>query len=139
MEVNIGPTDKPVKLVLSSYEPVAWKLHLTSNADLSEIYLSGSNDSRIEGVEDITITYIGNEYAYNDAYSRGYRHGSRSRSDSSTLSSAVQRKTGCPIDKFQGTYKGSMFYVGRVTKGLSEKQDVYKTIDEKGNVVFSNN
>lgn len=139
VDVNIGPTDKPVKLVLSSYEPVIWRLHLTSNANLSEIYLSGSNDSRVEGVDDITITFIGKEFAYNDSYSRGYRHGSRSRNDSSTLSSAVKQKTGCPIDKFQGTYKGSMFYIGRVTKGVSEVKDVYKTVDEKGNVVFSNN
>ena len=138
VDVNIGPTDKPVKLVLCSYEPVVWRLYLTSNAHLSEIYLSGSNESRIEGVEDITITYIGKEIAYYDSNSREY-HRSRSRSDSSTLSNAVQQKTGCPINKFQGTYRGSMFYIGRITKGLSEKKDVYKTVDEKGDVVFSNN
>lgn len=143
VDVNVGPTDKDLKLVLSSYEPVIWRLHLTSNARLSEIYLSGSNDSRVEGIENVNINYIGNAYAYNDSNSSnsgGYlRSWRRSGRDSSSLSSEVKQKTGCDIKNFQGTYKGAMFYVGRVTKGLSEEKDVYKTVDEKGNVIFSNN
>lgn len=134
VEVNIGPTVKPLKLVLCSYEPVIWSLHLTSNAQLSDIYLSGSSESRVQGIENASVTYIGTEYAY--AHSRASsRNGRRS---SSSLASSVKLKTGCSIDNFQGAYQGSMFYVGRVTKGWSESKEIYKTVDEHGNEVFRN-
>lgn len=135
VDVNIGPTDKPVKLVLSSYEPVAWRLHLTSHARISDIYLSGSNASKVEGIEGIVINYIGSAYAYNDSNLRG---GGRRHRGSYDLAGIVKEKTGCDIANFQGTYKGSMFYIGRVTKGLSEKRDIYKVTDEDGNEVFRN-
>jgi len=131
VDVNIGHTDVPVKLVLSSYEPVIWRLHISSDARLSEIYLSGSNDSRVEGVQSIMVSYIGNAYAYENPNVSSSRHGHMS-----SLADVVKQKTGCNITKFQGVYQGSNFYIGYITKDTSEKKEIYKYIDKNGNVIY---
>jgi hypothetical protein len=132
VDVNISRTDLPVKLVLSSHEPVIWRLHISADARLSEIYLSGSNDSRVEGIQNIMVSYIGNVYAYENPDMPSSRHGRVP-----TLAGVVKQKTGCNITKFQGLYKGSHFYIGYITKDISEKKEkIYKYIDEKGNVIY---
>ena len=134
VDVNIGHTEVPVKLVLSSYEPVIWRLHISSDARLSNIYLSGSNDSRVEGIQNIRVSYIGDTYAYKDPDVSSSRHGRMP-----SLAGVVKQKTGCNITKFQGVYKGSNFYIGYITKDSSEKKDkIYKHIDENGKVIYRN-
>jgi hypothetical protein len=131
--VNIGRTDKPVKLVLSSYEPVAWQLHVSSDARLSEIFLSGSNESTVEGISQTQITYISNAYAYRAAnYPVRGRHASR-------LDETVRQKTGCTIENFQGSYMGGIFHIGNQSAGnYTEGENFQKYRDEDGNVVFKN-
>ena len=132
VDVNVSHTDLPVKLVLSSYQPVMWRLHIPSDARISDIYLSGSNESRIEGIKSIRVSYIGDAYAYQDPNVSSSRHGR-----TPSLAAAVKQNTGCSITKFQGLYKGSNFYIGYITKDSSEKkQTIYKYIDEKGNVTY---
>ncbi|WP_157039934.1 WD40 repeat domain-containing protein [Pelobacter propionicus] len=127
--VNVGLTDKPVKLVLSSYEPVVWQLRLSSDARISEILLSGSNESRIEGISQTGVTYIGNAYSYGSTNPRG-----RSASD---LAYSVRQKTGCGMDNFQGSYTGSLFHIGVQSSGSrSEGDGFYKYVDEYGNVSY---
>lgn len=132
VDVNISRTDLPVKLVLSSYQPVIWRLHISSDARISDIYLSGSNESRIQGIQSIRVSYIGDAYAYKDPKVSSSRHGRMP-----SLADAVKQNTGCNITKFQGLYKGSNFYIGYITKDSSEKKEtIYKYIDEKGNVTY---
>jgi hypothetical protein len=123
-----------VKLVLSSYHPVNWRLHISSDARLSEIYLSGSNDSRVEGIQNILVSYIGNAYAYENPNMLSSRHG-----HTPSLANVVKQKTGCNITNFQGVYRGSNFYIGYTTRDRSEKKDtIYKYIDENGKVIYRN-
>jgi hypothetical protein len=134
IDVNISRTDLPVKLVLSSYHPVNWHLHISSDARLSEIYLSGSNDSRVEGIQNILVSYIGNAYAYENPNMLSSRHG-----HTPSLANVVKQKTGCNITNFQGVYRGSNFYIGYTTRDSSEKKDeIYKYIDENGKVIYRN-
>ena len=137
-DVTISHTDLPVKLVLSSHQPVIWRLHILPDARLSEIYFSGSNDSRVEGIQNTKVSYIGEAYAYKDPNVSSSRHSIRGNMPSS-LAEVVKQKTGCNITKFQGVYKGSNFYIGYVTKDSSEKKDkIYKYIDEDGKVIYRN-
>jgi hypothetical protein len=123
-----------VKLVLCSYEPVIWRLHISSDAHLSEIYLSGSNKSRVQGIQNIMVSHIGEAYAYKDPTVSSSRYGYMS-----TLADVVKQKTGCSITKFQGAYQGSNFYIGYITKDSSEKKEkIYKYIDENGKVIYRN-
>ena len=128
--VNIGATDKPVKLVLSSYEPVIWQLKEDLGARLSEILLSGSNESRIEGISKINITYIGSAYSYGNSKRGRNVFG---------LENAVKQKTGCGIENFQGSYTGNNFYIGKQsTTTNSGRHKVYKHTDKDGSEVYQN-
>jgi hypothetical protein len=123
IKINIGKTDLPIKLLLSSYERVIWQLNISSDVKLSEVLLAGSNGSRVEGLDKTRVTYIGGAYAYKE-------------SNLSQLNELVRKHTGCSITHFQGAYKGNNFYIGQVT--TSETNKIYKHIDEEGNVVFRN-
>jgi hypothetical protein len=132
VDVDISCTDLPVKLVLSNYEPVIWRLHISSDARLSEIYLSGANESRVEGSQSIMVSHIGDAFAYEDPKVSSSKYGYMG-----SLAEVVKQKTGCNITKFQGVYQGSNFYIGYITKDTSEKKGkIYKYIDEKGNVTY---
>ncbi len=124
VDVNIGKTDLPVKLVLYSYEPVIWRLSLSSNARLSEVLLAGSNASNIEGARVPMITYMGNA---------SYRSG-RSRS-SRSVSELLHSHTGCSVTRSQKTYTGNNFYIGEA--GSPESRSIYKRIDEHGAISYS--
>jgi hypothetical protein len=134
VDVTISQTDLPVKLILSSYEPVIWSLHISPDARLSEIYLSGSKDSRLQGAQKIMVSHIGDAFAYEDPNVSRSRYG-----HVSNLTNVVKQKTGCNITKFQGAYQGSNFYIGYITEDISEKKDrIYKHVDENGNVTYKN-
>jgi hypothetical protein len=134
VDVTISQTDLPVKLILSSYEPVIWSLHISPDARLSEIYLSGSKDSRLQGAQKIMVSHIGDAFAYEDPNVSRSRYG-----HISNLTNVVKQKTGCNITKFQGAYQGSNFYIGYITEDISEKKDrIYKHVDENGNVTYKN-
>jgi hypothetical protein len=120
-----------VKLVLSNYEQVIWRLHISSDARLSEIYLSGVNESRVEGAQGIMVSHIGDAFAYEDSKVSSSRYGYMG-----SLADVVKQKTGCNITKFQGLYKGSHFYIGYIPEDISEKKEIYKYVDEKGNVTY---
>ena len=121
--VSVGRTDLPLKLLLSSYEPVHWQLRVSANARLSEVLLAGSNESRIEGLDTARITYIGNAYAYKEG-------------NAARLADLARRHTGCSITRFQGAYRGSNFYIG---EGVASKGGaINRQVDEEGNVVYRN-
>jgi len=134
--VNVGPTDKPVRLVLSSYEPVIWRLYVSSNAHISEIFLSGSGESTVEGLSRIQVTRIGSAYAYKAA---GFSRRGRRSGGASNLDETVRLKTGCGIDNFQGSYTGGVFYIGKQSTGNSQDgSPVQQYRDEKGNIILKN-
>jgi hypothetical protein len=117
VEVDINHTDWPVKLVLCSYEPVIWRLNISADARLSEIYLSGSSRSTVQGIQNIMVSHIGEAYAYKEPDVSSSRY-----TRMPSLAEVVKQKTGCNITKFQGVYKGSHFYIGYTPKDISEKK-----------------
>jgi len=97
--VAIGSTILPTKLILSSYEPVIWQLAISDDARISEVFLVGSNASRIEGALKAPVNFLGNVYAYNEK-------------NSSNLMGLVKQRTGCSIDNSQYSYIGTHFSIG---------------------------
>jgi hypothetical protein len=140
VSVKIGTTDKPTKLVLCSYEPVIWHLQASSGTIISEVFLSGSNESEIEGLRRMQITYIGSAFAYEN-------------NKTSNLAGLITKQIGCGINRFQGAYYGDHFSIGEIVldasleKSRSDKQDFsnpqrinnfYKRTDEKGKLIYHN-
>lgn len=100
VSVVVRRGDKPIVLVLSSYEAVTWMLNVMPGAKLKAILLGGYKSSNVIGAGDTRVVRISG-YAYK-ADSGGY----------GTLGTEVQRYTGRGIEKFQGLYGGSTFVVG---------------------------
>jgi hypothetical protein len=117
IELSVGVTDRPVVLVLSSYEPVIWNIAVGAGARIRHILLSGYADSTVVGVRNIEVTRIGRAYAY-QLGSRGYAQ----------LDSLVLQYVGRSIERFQGRYTGERFSVGKV----DAVGGTYKCLDANG-------
>lgn len=100
VNVYIQGSGGPVILVLSSYEPVNWRV-TGAVSKVKAVLLSGYYDSTVSGTGDVRVTKIGNNYAY-ESGSAGYR----------SLQNEVIGWTGKTIETFQGKYSGSTFMVG---------------------------
>lgn len=101
VQVEVKPSHQPTVLVLSSYEPVRWQLHLQPGSQLRMVLVSGYYPSTVEGAEDARVVVIGTGFAYSHG-SGGYQN----------LNASVVRYAGKGFDLFQGTYSGSRFSVG---------------------------
>ena len=92
---------KPVILVLSSYEPVRWKVVMESGASVVGVLVSGYYQSEVTGAGNARIIVRGSSYAY--------------EAGSAQLTGLYRQTavtTGKIIDSFQGKYEGSLFTVG---------------------------
>jgi hypothetical protein len=98
--VFVRPADRPIVLVLSSYEAVTWHLNVMPGARLKAILLGGYHASTVTGAGETRIVSI-RPYAY-EANSAGY----------DALDKEVMRQTGQRIGEFQGRYGGKTFMVG---------------------------
>ncbi|MCL2021785.1 MAG: hypothetical protein FWG81_06770 [Betaproteobacteria bacterium] len=94
-------SEKPIVLVLSSYEPVRWILKRDSGAKFAAIVLSGNGISKVEGAGSVRIIKSGGHYAY--------RTGDHKYQ---LLNQEVVKLTGKNINIFQGSYKAGEFSVG---------------------------
>jgi len=101
VNVLIKKSDKPIVLMLSSYEPVRWNLIKESGANLAAVIATGYNLSTITGAGTTKTLIKKGNYAY--------------RQDSPEYQ-LVNRDallwTGKTISKFQGAYGGTYFVVG---------------------------
>ncbi|MCY1561985.1 hypothetical protein D9M68_993130 [compost metagenome] len=88
-------------LVLTSYEPVKWKLVRESGAPLLAVLVSGYHKSDVSGAGAARVLDLGRSYAY-----------TRESREYNELNRGVLRRAGKSIDLFQGRYEGSSFEVG---------------------------
>jgi hypothetical protein len=101
VQVEVKPGRQPTVLVLSSYEPVRWRLRLQPGSQLGLVLMSGYYPSTVEGAGDARVVVIGAGFAY-----------SQGSGEYQGLNQNVMRYTGKGIDLFQGTYSGRRFSVG---------------------------
>jgi WD40 repeat protein len=107
VNIVVGKTDRPVVLVLSSYDPVRWVITQSPEARVRHILLAGGNDSIVVSKRAVEITRIEGVVAY-QLNSPGYRG----------LEGVVREYLGKGFDRFQGSYTGVEFTVGATT-GIS--------------------
>lgn len=101
VRVRVQPAWRPVVLVLSSHQPVSWKVEAEPGVDLRAVLLAGSGDSQVSGTGAIPVRSIGGYYAFKHG-SLEFRH----------LEREVLRCTGCAIEHFYGAYAEEHFDVG---------------------------
>ncbi|MDR1368288.1 MAG: hypothetical protein LBJ76_06170, partial [Candidatus Accumulibacter sp.] len=92
---------RPVLLVLSSYEPVHWRIQREPGAKVVAVLRGGYFASEVSGAGDARVYDIGRVYSYkrgDDNYAR--------------LDKEVRQWTGKRIDTFQGRHSGKSFEVG---------------------------
>lgn len=132
VEVSVGLTDRPVVLVLSSYEPVIWTIKADAGARIRHILLSGYADSTVVGVPNIEMTRIGQAYAYQPPQST-FTRGRSGSGGYPHLDSLVLQYVGRSIERFQGRYTGERFSVGR----LDAARSTFKCLDASGLPLYS--
>ena len=101
VEVTIRSSSIPIVLVLSSYEPVRWRLTPEPGAKIAAVLVSSYKASEVEGAGSARVIVIGNMHAY--------KNGTTEFND---LERHVFRLTGKHISLFQGAYNGGAFTVG---------------------------
>lgn len=99
IDIEVRKTKQPLTLMLSSYEPIIWKLHLQPGSNIRQVLLSGYHHSTVEGAGNAKVIVINAGYNYQ---SSGYQR----------LPADVVSLTGQTTGLFQGTYSGERFSVG---------------------------
>ena len=98
VRVTINESRLPMVLVLSSHQPVTWRVELRPGARLLAVLLAGCGESRVSGAGDAVVQSIGGYYAFRRG-SGEFRH----------LEEEVRRATGCAIGKFESASAASEF------------------------------
>jgi hypothetical protein len=106
VDVRVRRSDKPVVLVLSSYEPVLWRIVAEPGARLDAVIISGHHASTVIGAGSTRTVVLGTSYAYK-----------RSTREYLELDNEVFRLTGKRITMFQGNYEGKSFIIGGTGSG----------------------
>lgn len=99
IDVEVRKSQKPLTLVLSSYEPITWKLDRQPGSRIHQVLLSSYHPSTVEGAGDARVIVVKVGYDYQAS---GYR----------TLPPEVTNLTGQQTGLYQGTYSGGRFSVG---------------------------
>ncbi len=73
IRVAVRSAGQPVALVLSSHQPVDWRVALSPDVELTAVLLSGWGKSTVAGVAEGAIHRIGGFYAFKRG-SLEYRH-----------------------------------------------------------------
>ncbi|GAB3509993.1 hypothetical protein GCM10027400_12540 [Pseudoxanthomonas daejeonensis] len=92
---------KPVILVLTSYEPVNWIIKPEPGAKVAAVLHGGYHPSQVHGAGDARIIDMGRVYAYK-----------RGEGGFERLDGEVRQRSGKPVGRFQGNYRGNLFQVG---------------------------
>ena len=101
VEVRVRRGARPVLLVLTSYEPVEWKIVPESGARIAGVLIGGYHPSFVTGAGPVRVQQIGRDYAYQrdgEAYQK--------------LQTLVTQLVGRPIGPYQARYEASSFTVG---------------------------
>lgn len=99
IDVDVRRSKLPLTLVLTSYEPITWKLHRQPGANIKQVLVSSYHPSTVEDTGKAKVIVINAGYNYQASGRR-------------PLSGDVRSLTGATDGLFQGTYSGARFSVG---------------------------
>ena len=127
VSIFVGKSERPIILVLSSYEPVQWLITHSAEARVRHVLLSGPAGSFVVSKRPVEITRFGTSNAY-QLKSPGF----------AVLESNVREYLGKGIDRFQGSYRGAEFQIGAtaVTGGSRSPGKTYRCTDAGGQVAY---
>ena len=97
VEVKNNPEVKAYILVLTSYEPVQWRIHNVDHAKIKKIILSAYHPSKVLGANSVPVVRVKLGYAYDDL--------------SKETLKKVKKLVKFDSHSFQGSYKGKLFEV----------------------------
>ncbi|MFN3200194.1 MAG: thrombospondin type 3 repeat-containing protein [Bradymonadia bacterium] len=114
-EINVGVSRAgvPMILVLSSYEPVHWRLNLAPGVQLQQVILNGYNNQTLEGHGGAVVTDRTRPGNYFTACAYVWPSGNGG-CDTNALISGVEGFLGQSVDSFHGCYTGEAFAIGAV-------------------------
>ena len=114
------PATRPVVLVLTSYEPVQWKIDAPKGAVL-RVITSGYHKQQVSGLDkDVPVassSYDDGDNDYFYAYAQAAPPVARPEEQQEIkekyerLQKIVKDRTKCEIKSFQGTYRGESFEI----------------------------
>jgi hypothetical protein len=93
--LRVAPALHPLVLVLSSHQPVCWRLELEAGLDLQAVLLAGGGKSHVSGAPQVPVSSMGGFCAFRPG-SLEYQH----------LEREVLRCTGRAIARFFSTCVG---------------------------------
>ncbi|AWM36064.1 hypothetical protein C1280_02930 [Gemmata obscuriglobus] len=118
--VKVGDVKKPVVLVLTSYEPVVWKVEAPKGA-VVRVIASGYHKQTVEGLDEkVPVALLSNEagdkdYFYARRKEAGPNEGDHERAETKRkydrLVERVRELTKQDIKEFRGEYAGSTFEI----------------------------
>ena len=117
--------NKPITLVLSSYEPVRWNITADQNVEIREIILVGYHTHEFTGVGSSLVTDKsgGNRGEFEPC---GYSYPYNGQGcDTDSLIEQVEDYTGLSLSVFSGVYRASDF---TVTTGVGDSVQYYPYI-----------
>ena len=101
VNIIVKKSDKPIVLMLSSYEPVKWNIIRETGANLIAVVATGYNLPTVTGIGSAKLVVKRGSYAYE-----------RNSAQYELINGEALMWTGKPISKFQGAYGGTNFVVG---------------------------
>ncbi|MNZ99735.1 hypothetical protein D3C78_1190730 [compost metagenome] len=101
INLDVRRSSRPLVLVLTSYEPVVWKVNPQAGAEIRLVLISSYHPSRVEGAGDARVVVMNSGHPYK-LNSPEYQN----------LTREVGSLLGKGIDVFQGSYSGERFSVG---------------------------
>jgi hypothetical protein len=99
IDIDVRRSKLPLTLVLTSYEPITWKLHRQPGANIKQVLVSSYHPSTVEDTGKAKVIVINAGYNYQASGRR-------------PLSGDVRSLAGAIDGLFQGTYSGERFSVG---------------------------
>jgi hypothetical protein len=100
--VHIGPTQRPLVLAFSSYEPTEWILDLAPGAVVQSVVLLGYYSQELTSPESTPVTNLSGSNSQSSGYCWPFCTGG---SNTPLLVKTVESATGLTLSAFDGTYE----------------------------------
>jgi hypothetical protein len=101
VDLHVGKTEKPLALVVGSYEPVIWNIKASAQARITHVFVTGYHESVVRGAHHAQIHQLKARFWY-PGEGEMLRH----------LDEQVYIQTGKKVQAVQGTYRGIRYFFG---------------------------
>jgi hypothetical protein len=111
IEIKVERRNKPIILALSAYEPAQWNITAEPGVVIEKILVNGYHNQTVSGVSGIPIEEHSYEETGNYIGDFLYKWGATESSNTSSLVTKLEQRTGTSLTSFQGCYRGTNFTI----------------------------